>query len=105
MSGLTPEQDRQQAQPPGSAPAPGQRRDARYGIVIARPFGVPVYILGCVLKFVVAAFVVVFYANSLPEIHPTWVRYAVSATFVILLYASVLVHEPRHCVRSHGRSI
>lgn len=48
--------------------------------------------------FVVAAFVVVFYANSLPEIHPTWVRYAVSATFVILLYASVLVHELSHCV-------
>ena len=49
--------------------------------------------------FLVAAFVVVFYAGSLPQsIHPTWVRYAVAATFVVLLYASVLVHELSHCV-------
>jgi Zn-dependent protease len=97
VSGISPEQDRQPAQQPGDSPPPGPRRDARYGIVIARPFGVPVYISP--YWFLVAGFVVIFYASSLPQsIHPTGVRYAVAATFVILLYASVLVHELSHCV-------
>jgi Zn-dependent protease len=45
---------------------------------------------------------VLFYANSLNRpnglIHQAGVRYAVAATFVILLFASVLVHELSHCV-------
>jgi Zn-dependent protease len=58
---------------------------------------VPVYISP--YWFLVAALVVVFYANSLPaSVRPSGVRYAVAATFVILLYASVLVHELSHCV-------
>jgi Zn-dependent protease len=97
VSGISPEQDGQQAQPPDSAPPQARRPDARSGLVIARPFGVPVYISP--YWFLVAAFVIVFYASSLPQsIHPTWVRYAVAATFVVLLYASVLVHELSHCV-------
>ena len=58
--------------------------------------------------FLVAAFVVIFYASSLPQsIHPTGVRYAVAATFVVLLYASVLVHELSHCVvaRAFGLTV
>ncbi len=97
MAGITPEQDREQAERPGD-PAPADaRRDGRYGIVIARPFGVPVYISP--YWFLVAGLFVLFYANSLPStVHPTGVRYAVAAAFVILLYASVLVHELSHCV-------
>jgi Zn-dependent protease len=65
--------------------------------VIARPFGIPVYISP--YWFLVAGLFVLFYANSLPStVHPTGVRYAVAAAFVILLYASVLVHELSHCV-------
>src|SRR5215831_17349843 len=83
--------------PPGPPPPPGPRRDARYGIVVARPFGVPVYISP--YWFLVAGLVVWFYAGSLPRsIHPDGVRYAVAAAFVVLLYASVLVHELSHCV-------
>jgi Zn-dependent protease len=97
VSGISPDQDHRPAQQPGSPPAQGPRRDARYGIVIARPFGVPVYISP--YWFLVAAFFVVFYAGSLAQsIHTAWVRYAVAATFVVLLYASVLVHELSHCV-------
>jgi Zn-dependent protease len=97
VSGISPEQDQQQAPPPDDAPEPRGRRDARFGLVIARPFGIPVYISP--YWFVVAALVVVFYAGSLPaSIHPDAVRYAVAATFVVLLYASVLVHELSHCV-------
>jgi len=97
VTGITPEQDRQQAQRPDDPPPPGARRDARYGIVIARPFGVPVYISP--YWFLVAGLFVVFYASSLPtSVHPAGVRYVVAAAFVILLYASVLVHELSHCV-------
>jgi Zn-dependent protease len=97
VAGITPEQDRQQAQRPGDPPPPDARRESRYGIVIARPFGVPVYISP--YWFLVAGLFVLFYASSLPKtVHPTGVRYLVAAAFVILLYASVLVHELSHCV-------
>jgi Zn-dependent protease len=97
VSGISPEQDRQSAQQPGDSPPPGPRRDARYGIIIGRLFGVPVYISP--YWFLVAGVVVVFYASSLSQsVHPTGVRYAVAATFVVLLYASVLVHELSHCL-------
>jgi Zn-dependent protease len=93
-------------QRPGDAPEQPVRRDVRYGIVIARPFGVPVYISP--YWFLVAGLVVVFYAGELPNtVHPTGVRYAVSAAFVVLLYASVLVHELSHCVvaRAFGLTV
>jgi Zn-dependent protease len=97
VAGITPEQDRQEAQPSGDPPPPDTRRDNRYGIVIARPFGVPVFISP--YWFLVAGLFVLFYASSLPaSVHPTGVRYLVAAVFVILLYASVLVHELSHCV-------
>jgi Zn-dependent protease len=58
---------------------------------------VPVYISP--YWFLVAGLFVVFYASSLPAtVHPSGVRYLVAAGFVILLYASVLVHELSHCV-------
>ncbi len=85
---------------------PAARLNGRYGIVIARPFGVPVYISP--YWFLVAALVVVFYAGSLPaSVRPDGVRYLVAATFVILLYASVLVHELSHCVvaRAFGLTV
>jgi Zn-dependent protease len=91
---------------PADPPPPRARRDARYGVVIARPFGVPVYISP--YWFLVAGLVVVFYAGSLPSsIRPDGVRYAVAATFVVLLYASVLVHELSHCVvaRAFGLTV
>jgi len=106
VSGISPEQDHQQAQPPGAQPPQRPRRDARYGIVIARPFGVPVYISP--YWFLVAGLFVLFYADSLPRsIRQDGVRYAVAATFVILLFASVLVHELSHCVvaRAFGLSV
>jgi Zn-dependent protease len=97
VAGITPEEDRRQAQPPGDRPQADTRRDRRYGIVIARPFGVPVFISP--YWFLVAGLFVLFYASSLPAaVHPTGVRYLVAAAFVVLLYASVLVHELSHCV-------
>jgi Zn-dependent protease len=97
VAGITPEQDRDQDQRPADPPPADNRRDGRYGIVIARPFGVPVYVSP--YWFLVAGLFVLFYASSLPStVHPNGVRYLVAAAFVILLYASVLVHELSHCV-------
>jgi Zn-dependent protease len=79
--------------------APGRppRRDPKLGLVVARPFGIPVYISPYWLIFAVV--LVVMYANSIESgIAGTANRYIVAAAFVLLLYASVLVHELAHCV-------
>ncbi|HXP20439.1 MAG TPA: site-2 protease family protein [Streptosporangiaceae bacterium] len=73
------------------------RRDPRLGLVVARPFGIPVYISPYWLIFAVV--LVVMYANSLEtNIVGVANKYVVAAAFVLLLYASVLVHELAHCV-------
>ena len=69
--------------------------------MIARPFGVPVYVSP--YWFLVAALIVVFYGESLQgAVSSTGLRYVVAAAFVILLWASVLVHELSHCVVARG---
>ncbi|HEU5417033.1 MAG TPA: site-2 protease family protein [Streptosporangiaceae bacterium] len=88
-------------QQPGQAPAGQSRRDPRLGLVIARVFGIPVYISP--YWFFVAALLVYLYANSLDrDVSPTSVRYGVSAAFVVLLYVSVLIHELAHCAVARG---
>ena len=65
--------------------------------MIARPFGIPVYVSP--YWFIVAALLVLVYASTLDaSIRGSWARYGVAAAFVVLLYASVLVHELSHCV-------
>jgi Zn-dependent protease len=79
-----------QSGPPGS-PA---RRQQGPGIVIARPFGIPVYVSP--YWFVIAGVFIVIYARDLSGTLTGNVRYMVAAAFVVLLYASVLVHELGH---------
>src|SRR5260370_26203918 len=79
------------------APDRPPRRDPKLGIVVARPFGIPVYISPYWLVFAVV--LVVMYANSPgADSASTQSRYIVAAAFVLLLYLSVLVHELAHCV-------
>lgn len=97
VAGLTREPDPQQDQRPAADPGAGGRRDGRAGLVVARPFGIPVIISP--YWFLIAGLFVLFYASNLDgTIRPTAVRYLVAAAFVILLYASVLIHELSHCV-------
>jgi Zn-dependent protease len=97
VAGLTREPDPQQDQRPAADPGAGGRRDGRAGLVVARPFGIPVIISP--YWFLIAGLFVLFYASNLDgTIRPSAVRYLVAAAFVILLYASVLVHELSHCV-------
>jgi Zn-dependent protease len=77
--------------------AGGLQQDGRLGIVIGRPFGIPVYVSP--YWFLVAAVLVVLYSStgSLPgSVHGSVARYLVSIGFVVLLYLSVLIHELSH---------
>lgn len=87
------------AEPAASAPSRDvTSEDARGGIVIGRPFGVPVHVTPT--WFLVAALITWIFAPSveaqIPGIGP-W-QYAVSLGYAVLLYASVLVHELAHTV-------
>ena len=100
MATSAPDRDttgRGQDSPPGGP----QRRDPKLGIVVARPFGIPVYISPYWLLF--AAVLVVMYATGVEStIAKVSDRYVVAAVFVLLLYLSVLVHELAHCVVARG---
>jgi Zn-dependent protease/CBS domain-containing protein len=72
---------------------PGQR-SAEPGLVVARPFGIPVIISP--YWFVIAGVFIFLYANEWGAGQRGTTRYAVAAAFVVLLYASVLVHELSH---------
>jgi Zn-dependent protease len=84
---MTPGEPKRQGPPP-AAPGPGVR--------IARPFGIPVFISP--YWFLIAGLFVFLYARSLVQFQsvPATLRYPVAAAIVVLLYASVLVHELSH---------
>ncbi len=93
--------DRDTASSGQQAPDRPPRRDPRLGLVVARPFGIPVYISPYWLIFAVV--LVVMYANGAESnLASTQSRYIVAAAFVVLLYVSVLVHELAHCVVARG---
>ncbi len=83
---------------PAQDPASGRRYDPRQGLIIGRPFGIPVYVSPYLV--LVAAVLVALYGGaqgSLPgSLHGPVARYGVAAAFVILLYVSVLLHELSH---------
>jgi Zn-dependent protease/CBS domain-containing protein len=85
--------------PPATAETP-RRREAGPGIVIARFFGIPVYISP--YWFVIAGVFILIYANELAATLHGATRFIVAAAFVILLYGSVLIHELSHCVVARG---
>jgi Zn-dependent protease len=70
------------------------------GIVIARPFGIPVTISP--YWFVIAGVFIIIYANDLAGTLNGSIRYIVAAAFVVLLYLSVLVHELSHSLVARG---
>ncbi len=104
MAGITPGNGSRgtgQPGPPGDQAPAKRRRDPRLGLVVARPFGVPVYVSP--YWFIVAALLVLVYAETLDHaVHPANLRYLVAASFVLLLYLSVLVHELSHCAVARG---
>jgi Zn-dependent protease len=91
----------QEVQPDRREQSSDERHDRQSGILIARPFGIPVYVSP--YWFIIAGVFIVIYANDLSALS-TSMRYVVAAAFVVLLYVSVLVHELSHSVvaRSYG---
>ena len=78
-------------------PAGPSRTEPRR-LVIARPFGVPVDVTPA--WFLVAGLITVGFATAVEREVPglgLW-RYAVSLTFAVLLYVSILLHELSHTV-------
>jgi Zn-dependent protease len=86
--------------PPETAEKPPQRRESGPGFVIARPFGIPVYISP--YWFVIAGVFIIIYANDLAATLHGATRFIVAAAFVVLLYVSVLMHELSHSLVARG---
>ncbi|MCX4678375.1 site-2 protease family protein [Streptomyces sp. NBC_01433] len=86
---------------PGAAPENGKpKRPAEPGggLLMGRPFGVPVYVAPS--WFVVAALITWVFGGQLDRVLPELggLRYLVALFFAIAFYASVLVHELAHTV-------
>lgn len=87
--------------PPGTDPDDGRpKRPAEPGggLLMGRPFGVPVYVAPS--WFVVAALITWVFGGQLDRVLPELggARYLVALFFAIAFYASVLVHELAHTV-------
>ncbi|GAA2647229.1 site-2 protease family protein [Streptomyces vastus] len=83
----------------GSGPQPPPRgRGPGGGLLMGRPFGVPVYVAPS--WFLVAALITWVFGGQLERVLPELggARYLVSLFFAVAFYASVLVHELAHTV-------
>ncbi|MFJ7328921.1 site-2 protease family protein [Streptomyces cyaneofuscatus] len=86
---------------PSAAPDGGKPKrpaDPGGGLLMGRPFGVPVYVAPS--WFVVAALITWVFGGQLDRVLPELggARYLVALFFAIAFYASVLVHELAHTV-------
>ncbi|MET9732362.1 site-2 protease family protein [Streptomyces sp. NPDC006458] len=83
---------------PGKGQPPKRQREPGGGILMGRPFGVPVYVAPS--WFLVAALITWVFGGQLDRVLPELggARYLVSLFFAVAFYASVLVHELAHTV-------
>lgn len=83
--------------PPGNRP-PRPPREPGSGLLVGRPFGVPVYVAPS--WFLVAALITWVFGGQLDRILPELgaVRYLIALFFAVAFYASVLIHELAHTV-------
>ncbi|MFB9837160.1 site-2 protease family protein [Actinoallomurus acaciae] len=77
-----------------SAPQGDRSGPARPGILMGRPFGIPVYVSPT--WFIVAIVITVMFEPQVAQHVHRPVSYLVALTYAVLLYASVLVHEIGH---------
>ena len=91
MAGITPGEPRR-PEPGPAEPSPG--------IKLGRPFGIPVFISP--YWFLIVGLFVFLYARGLYQSVPGTLRYPVALVAVVLLYASVLVHELSHSLVARG---
>ncbi|PHQ48519.1 site-2 protease family protein [Streptomyces cinnamoneus] len=77
---------------------PQRPRESGGGILMGRPFGVPVYVAPS--WFLVAALITWVFGGQLDRVLPDLgrLRYLVALFFAVAFYASVLIHELAHTV-------
>lgn len=81
----------------GGVGAPAGEGGRRPGVLLGRPFGIPVYVTPSWL--IIAVLITWFYGNALEGRMALGAgSYLLAFAFAILLYASVLVHELAHSV-------
>ncbi|GGR13670.1 peptidase M50 [Streptomyces aurantiogriseus] len=84
--------------PPAAKGRPPRPPEPRGGLLMGRPFGVPVYVAPS--WFLVAALITWVFGGQLERVLPELgaARYLVSLFFAVAFYASVLIHELAHTV-------
>ncbi|MEU5582196.1 site-2 protease family protein [Streptomyces huasconensis] len=82
----------------GGPTPPTGRKNPGGGLLMGRPFGVPVYVAPS--WFLVAALITWVFGGQLDRVLPELggARYLVSLFFAVAFYASVLVHELAHTI-------
>ncbi|WP_327427444.1 site-2 protease family protein [Streptomyces sp. NBC_01236] len=82
----------------GKGRPPRRGKEPGGGLLMGRPFGVPVYVAPS--WFLVAALITWVFGGQLDRVLPDLgaARYLVSLFFAVVFYASVLVHELAHTV-------
>ncbi|MFJ2831003.1 site-2 protease family protein [Streptomyces sp. NPDC087263] len=82
----------------GKGRSPRREKGPGGGLLMGRPFGVPVYVAPS--WFLVAALITWVFGGQLDRVLPELgaLRYLVSLFFAVAFYASVLVHELAHTV-------
>ncbi|MEU6081184.1 site-2 protease family protein [Streptomyces sp. NPDC047108] len=82
----------------GESGKPQRPRESGGGLLMGRPFGVPVYVAPS--WFLVAALITWVFGEQLERVLPELggLRYLVSLFFAVAFYGSVLVHELAHTV-------
>lgn len=90
--------DRALAHSGTSKPPPQRPESPRGGLLMGRPFGVPVYVAPS--WFLVAALITWVFGGQLDRVLPGLgiARYLVALFFAVAFYASVLVHELAHTI-------
>ncbi|WP_282795113.1 site-2 protease family protein [Streptomyces sp. CC224B] len=88
----------QRSRPDAADGAKEEPRNPGGGLLMGRPFGVPVYVAPS--WFLVAALITWVFGDQLDRVLPELggARYLVSLFFAVAFYASVLVHELAHTV-------
>ncbi|GAA4517967.1 hypothetical protein GCM10023191_091410 [Actinoallomurus oryzae] len=79
-----------------SAPQGDRSGPAQPGILMGRPFGIPIYVSRT--WFIVAIVITVMFEPQVAQHVHRPVSYLVALAYAVLLYASVLVHEIGHSV-------
>ncbi|WP_233510222.1 site-2 protease family protein [Actinomadura craniellae] len=85
-----------------STPDPG-REHRRPGLLVGRPFGIPVYVSPS--WFLVAFLITVLFEYQVRDVASAPFSHLIAFAYAVLLYASVFVHELSHAVTARAMGL